>query len=594
MVFAKKMSKGFGWGWVAMCLLLTVIVLSLGFERAQAQAYLPAQSITRDQLPVAKSMAPSIIVPKLETPLSDLYLQRNQLSFLSTQLSSQLGEYLTNGDVRVVILSEEMKYVAAIREAVAAAGGTLVAEFETRMEVVVPIAELKNLSELPGVLYIRRPRPVYPLDSVLNGKASAAGTLASTGTYVTKGVNASGANMWHAKNITGGGIKVAILDYFKDYTTAQSKGELPAKITKYGTVNTADSRHGTAVAEIIYDMAPGVDMTIASPGTATQMANYITGLAQAGNKVISSSIAFYLDEPGDGTGSVSSAINTATDTYGALYCQAAGNQAQYHWDGNFYDYDGDGIHDWAPGANVNQLGLLPSGTTISLFLRWNDWPVSNQDYDLYLLYWDGVQWQVAAASAGYQTGSQPPTESISVMTGINNTYWGFLIDGSNATSTKVLDIMGHNAPAFLYNKANRSLIDPATASRSFSVAAVDASSYARESYSSIGPTHGPGGSLSGGRAKPRIAGFSNVDTWAYGPGVFNGTSAATPHVAGAAALVRYAFPAYTPLQVMQFLEGRAVDQGAGGYDYSYGAGRLNLGAAPDVQRGLPFLLLLQN
>jgi hypothetical protein len=71
-----------------------------------------------------------------------------------------------------------------------------------------------------------------------------------------------------------------------------------------------------------------------------------------------------------------------------------------------------------------------------------------------------------------------------------------------------------------------------------------------------------------------------VDTLIYGPDGFSGTSAACPHVVGAAALVRGAYPSYSAAQVQSFLEGRAIDAGAGGYDYEYGSGRLSLGAPP--------------
>jgi hypothetical protein len=51
-------------------------------------------------------------------------------------------------------------------------------------------------------------------------------------------------------------------------------------------------------------------------------------------------------------------------------------------------------------------------------------------------------------------------------------------------------------------------------------------------------------------------------------------------VAGAAALVKGAFPAYSPAQIQSFLEGRATDMGAAGKDSLYGYGRLNLGTPP--------------
>jgi DNA-binding beta-propeller fold protein YncE len=55
---------------------------------------------------------------------------------------------------------------------------------------------------------------------------------------------------------------------------------------------------------------------------------------------------------------------------------------------------------------------------------------------------------------------------------------------------------------------------------------------------------------------------------------------ATPHLAGGAALVLSAYPAYTPDPVRSFLEGRAVDMRPGGMDTLYGHGRLSLGDPP--------------
>jgi hypothetical protein len=76
-----------------------------------------------------------------------------------------------------------------------------------------------------------------------------------------------------------------------------------------------------------------------------------------------------------------------------------------------------------------------------------------------------------------------------------------------------------------------------------------------------------------------LGGLANVSTQSYGPGIFNGTSAATPHVAGAAALVLGANPTFTPDQLQSFLIERAVDMGDAGLDTQYGHGRLYLGDA---------------
>lgn len=543
-----------------------------------AQTLRPNTNLSIEQLSPKKQTTKTGI-PKLETPLSELYLNRNQTSKLSPQTLNQVEKYLVDDSVQVVIVLKDIVNLSTIKEYIESIGADIVAEFETRVEIIIPISNLQELSEKEEVLYIRRPIPVFPIDS--NSQAPALKQLASTGTYVTQGVVASKANLWHDNNYKGSGVNIGILDSFKDWDVAQSLGELPPTMYWYGALGLG-SRHGTAVAEVIHDMAPRATLTLSTPSSATQMASYILGLAQSGHRIISSSIGFYLDEPGDGTGTVSSAINTATNTYGTLYCQAAGNQALYHWDGYFSDIDGDGYHNFASDAEINILNsgnTIPEDITIRLFLRWNDWPVSDQDYDLFLYYWNGASWQEVGSSENWQNGTVPPIEGIDVTTSYAG-YYGFAIYKYSATGGQVLDIMGHNAPSFSYNQQSRSLIDAATADKSFSVAAEDVTTFNRESYSSIGPTHGLGGTLSGGRAKPRISAFSNVDTWSYGPGIFNGTSSATPHVAGAAALVRQAYPSYSPTQVMQFLENLAIDQGTAGYDYLYGAGRLNLSDPP--------------
>jgi hypothetical protein len=59
----------------------------------------------------------------------------------------------------------------------------------------------------------------------------------------------------------------------------------------------------------------------------------------------------------------------------------------------------------------------------------------------------------------------------------------------------------------------------------------------------------------------------------YNP--FYGTSAAAPHVAAIAALVKQANPALSPAQVASHMAATATDLGAAGYDTTSGAGRYN-------------------
>ncbi|MCK4419965.1 S8 family serine peptidase, partial [Candidatus Aerophobetes bacterium] len=89
--------------------------------------------------------------------------------------------------------------------------------------------------------------------------------------------------------------------------------------------------------------------------------------------------------------------------------------------------------------------------------------------------------------------------------------------------------------------------------------------------SSQGPTND-------GRVKPDIMGPANVSSFTWGRGGY--TSAATPHISGAAVLVLSRYPDYTLDQLQSALEGWAVDMGGSGKDNIYGFGRLRLLTLP--------------
>ena len=66
--------------------------------------------------------------------------------------------------------------------------------------------------------------------------------------------------------------------------------------------------------------------------------------------------------------------------------------------------------------------------------------------------------------------------------------------------------------------------------------------------------------------------------WSGGANVYaqaSGTSMATPHVAGLAALLAGQYPTFTPAQIEGAIENTAFDLGASGYDIYYGYGRID-------------------
>jgi subtilisin family serine protease len=81
-------------------------------------------------------------------------------------------------------------------------------------------------------------------------------------------------------------------------------------------------------------------------------------------------------------------------------------------------------------------------------------------------------------------------------------------------------------------------------------------------------------------------GVGIASTWKDGGyASVSGTSMASPHVAGCAALVKSANPTLNGVAIQMLLQNTAEDLGTAGYDTSFGAGRLNCGAA--VKAALP-------
>ena len=97
-------------------------------------------------------------------------------------------------------------------------------------------------------------------------------------------------------------------------------------------------------------------------------------------------------------------------------------------------------------------------------------------------------------------------------------------------------------------------------------------------YSSRGPTFD-------GRIKPDLVAPAGVLTVSYGSDGFFGTSAATPHVAGAAALLKSSDPIhYNAQNLYDALLRSTVDMGDRGADNVYGNGRLDLSLLPPAGR----------
>lgn len=496
------------------------------------------------------------------------------------------GLRLLAGRVQVRIACDATAY-EHVRQRIEAGGGEVTGATASGgiIQAWVPPTDLEALADDPRIHRIGLPAVAASLSDP------------QAGAYTSEGLAAMGAAAWHAAGQRGAGVRVGLIETgFSGYASLCGS-ELPDAVTVRNfadgeplTAVEGTTARGTACAEIVHDVAPEAALYLARVETDVDLDEAVQWLIASGVDVIVTSLGWLNATPGDGTGYLADIVAEAREA-GVLWVSSAGDLRLHHWGGAFADPDDDDLHNFGPSVEIcDYLGAIPAGVPIEAYLRWDDWTAVTNDFDFFLLRYNNASasWEVIDSSMEYQNGGagQTPTEYVAAVSFGEPTYYGLGIARWSATRAVNLEVFA--GPYALWEPVTaRSLPNLADAPLALSVSAVDAAPpYAHEVYSSEGPTNGPGGTASGGLEKPNLAAYDNVSTHAYGsqvpPSAFAGAGAAAAHVAGAAALVRGAYPSYTPGQVQSFLEGRAVDMGSAGMDTVYGYGRLSLGATPSA------------
>jgi subtilisin family serine protease len=500
------------------------------------------------------------IPSKLSSSLGELkkeYEKRAMASQTYAQSRSLRTEYPDK--VTVYLISEPGTIID--EGSLQAYGAEIIKSADNVWKVKAPINMIETIADnVEGIAFIKLPDKGIP------------------SAIESEGVGLTGASSYHSAGHTGSGVKVAVIDIgFAGLSSAISDGELPNTVVSIDCTGSSciptdfsseTDLHGTAVAEIVHDMAPESTLHLIKISDTLDLKDANDYAIANGIKIINHSVSHFNNNFYSGECYNSNSVCTANNAYinGILWVNAMGNMAKKHYGATFTDSDGDEYHDVAAGDDETINIEANAGDIIDVYLTWEAWPTTDQDYDLGLYDSD---LNLVASSETSQTGTQPPTEAIYYSVPANDTYH-LAIYKYSATSDHRLAVFSlnhHTDPA----AASNSITSPADATDVLAVGAIDYSNWftgPQESFSSQGP-------CSDGSTKPEISGPDNTTSYTYGHG-FSGTSAASPHVAGAAALILSNNPTYSVSQLWNALTSSAVDMGSSGQDNIYGYGRLNL------------------
>jgi hypothetical protein len=429
-------------------------------------------------------------------------------------------------DIRV-ILELDGKPSASERQELAKLGIKIEGERKSLVQAIVPSTQLDAVAQLDFIEYISQPVYVVP---------------AAT----SEGASVIAADELNAAGFTGQGIKVGVIDVGFDLGNPEIAPNVVEALSfrADGDIETSDPSHGTAVAEIIVDVAPDVQLFLYNVDTSLSLLNALDHIAdQQEVDIVSMSLGIYNVGPYDGTSETSQAVDAIRDA-GILFVNSAGNDGQRHWQGNFVDPDANGLRNFSGGDETININVQ-AGQFVQVFLSWNDWPVSTQDYDLYVLN-SGLS--LVTWSENPQMFGFAPTEYAEFVAPSTGTYH-IRISNFSATQDVEFDLFT-TVNLGEYNSPAGSIGIPGDAAGALTVGAVFWENGLLEPFSSRGPTDD-------GRTKPDISGPDGVTTSTLNP--FFGTSAATPYVAGAAALVKDVYPGADADAMQSLLEENTID-----------------------------------
>lgn len=538
-------------------------------------------------------------------------------------------------------------------------GATITSTYGRVISATIPISAL---SQLEGSATIRFARPAYkPLHVGRRGAATNGVAAPKPTPVISQGDTAQLSYLARKKyHVDGSGVKVGVLsDSYNNLggaATGVAHGELPGPgnpfnyrtpVQVLSDLDSGGTDEGRAMMEIVHDVAPGSALAFhtADNGQA-DFANGIIQLANNGCSVIGDDVAYFA-EPFFQDGIIAQAVDIVKSR-GVAYFSAAGNESIKSYAspyrptnvaplgagaGTAHNFSGPGD----PPRYFQPIYIPQNGIFIASF-QWDQSSFSasgvgdSTDMDIYLLDASG---NIVAAGASDNLASGDPIEVFGYQnTGKNPTFYLLILKYAGPDVQNLKYILYDDPLFYLTNPPIPGILAPTIVghSKADGAISVGASFYLNtppygvdtpivDGYSSVGgvPNYFD---LGGNRIAPLIRNKPNIvapdggntsffDPFGNGdipedadtfPNFF-GTSAATPHAAGVAALMIDAQKIHTitPDQIKGILQTNTWDMDnpytAGfdkGFDFATGYGLIKApGAVGEVKFPNNYILPLK-
>ncbi|MFP4692853.1 MAG: S8 family peptidase [Halothece sp.] len=398
-------------------------------------------------------------------------------------------------------------------------------------------------------------------------------------------------------DVSGEGVTIGVLsDSFNNLGGASSdiaSGDLPDDINVLQDLPRGGSDEGRAMLQLIHDLAPDADLAFRTAfGGKTDFAQGILELAEAGADIIVDDVV-YFNEPFFQDGVVAQAVDEVVSE-GVSFFSSAGNsgrksyESEFRPSGEIFDLGSFQLeaHDFNPTSEVDlfQEIRVPEGGQVSFSFQWDEpFFSAENDIDIFLL--NEEKTDILAGSLDANVGNNPVeifsfTNDGSFDSNEFNLAIGKTLESDHPEVMKYVGFGDLSINEFATNSST--LFGHANATEANAVGAAffeDTPAFGTtppeiESFSALGGTpilfDEEGNRLAEPeiRQKPDIVAPDGTNTTFFGNDIasdadsdpnFFGTSAAAPHAAAAAGLLKDADPSLTPSEISTALETTALD-----------------------------------